>query len=87
MIDDRQDRPANITLPDSSPRDLEHALQRNPCPVHDFGESSIRGSRSRSATYSFSSVLSAMYGHMSQLQFPSPPGTPMKVLFGAAFSI
>ena len=51
------------------------------------GDSSIRGLRSRSATYSFSSVLSAMYGHMLQLQFPSPPGTPMNVLSGAAFSI
>ena len=28
-----------------------------------------------------------MYGHMLQLQLPSPPGTPMKVLSGAAFSI
>ena len=28
-----------------------------------------------------------MYGHMLQLQLPSPPGTPMKVLLGAAFSI
>ena len=28
-----------------------------------------------------------MYGHMLQLQLPSPPGTPMKVLPGAAFSI
>jgi len=26
-----------------------------------------------------------MYGHMLQLQFPSPPGTPMKVFSGAAF--
>ena len=51
------------------------------------GDNSIRGSRSRSATYSFSSVLSAMYGHILQLQLPSPPGTPMKVLSGAAFSI
>ena len=28
-----------------------------------------------------------MYGHMLQLQFPSAPGAPMKVLCGAAFSI
>ena len=28
-----------------------------------------------------------MYGHMLQLQLPSPPGAPMKVLCGAAFSI
>ena len=32
-------------------------------------------------------MLSAMYGHMLQLQLPSPPGAPMKVLSGAAFSI
>src|SRR4028119_157231 len=28
-----------------------------------------------------------MYGHMLQLQLPSPPGTPMNCLCGAAFSI
>ena len=48
---------------------------------------SIRGCKSRSATYSFSSVFSAMYGQMLQLQLPSAPGAPMKVLPGIASSI
>ena len=53
----------------------------------NYSSISIRGLRSRSATYSFSIVLSAMYGQMLQLQFPSAPGAPMKVLPGKAFSI